>query len=175
MNLDMSINGGGIGGSSGLLDWGSDIARMWGIGMQTGANLANMMRDLKYRSVIEPGEIEAKYMQNENAKMGIQNQYTKEYIRQEANNARLETMGGVYDASKQQSYQGIVETNPQNFQRAMATAPRNSTGTTIPNGMNNAGYTNAQPSAAQTLWRVPPNMNSALNQGMSNQYGNGGA
>lgn len=28
MNLDMSINGGGIGGSSGLLDWGSDIARM---------------------------------------------------------------------------------------------------------------------------------------------------
>ena len=30
MNLDMSIQGGSIGGSSGFLDWGSDIARILG-------------------------------------------------------------------------------------------------------------------------------------------------
>lgn len=36
MSLDMTFNG-SLGGSSGLLDWGSDIARMWGIGMQNGA------------------------------------------------------------------------------------------------------------------------------------------
>ena len=72
MSLDMTFNG-SIGGTTGFLDWGSDIARMWGIGMQNGLGMAHAMRDMQARSLIEPGMLEAKYMQNQLAKEAIQN------------------------------------------------------------------------------------------------------
>ena len=55
MSLDMTFNG-SIGGTTGLLDWGSDIARMWGIGIgiQNGLGMAHAMRDMQARSLIEP-------------------------------------------------------------------------------------------------------------------------
>lgn len=171
MNLDMQVQGGSIGGSSGLLDWGSDIGRSWGVGIQNGINMANAFRDLQYRSMIEPGEIGAKYMQNDLAKQQIQNQYTREYDQARLDNYRHNAMAGVLDYNGYRNGMGGVATQPHQIQQVNSTAPRSTTNTVIPNGVGGGGYTNTSVSRD---WRVSPSVGAALNQGATNSYGNGG-
>lgn len=170
MNLDMQIQGGQIGGSSGFLDWGSDIGRMWGIGMQNGLNMSNAFRDHYYRSMIEPGEIEAKYMQNELAKQRIQNQSTREYDQLMLDNYRHSAPGGVLDYNGARNGVGGVATQPHQIQQVNSIAPRSTTNTVVPNGVSGGGYTN---SSVGYDWRVSPTVSTALHQGTSNSYGKG--
>ena len=165
MSLDMTFNG-SIGGTTGLLDWGSDIARMWGIGMQNGLGMAHAMRDMQARSLIEPGMLEAKYMQNQLAKEAIQNQQNGVFTENRAFNA-LEGLGrGVYDPNQNRSL-APINSDPQQMQQMyqqqqQSVAPRNTTNTVVGNGMNGSGYTNAIPKPVSVTMGVP------------SQYGNNG-
>lgn len=170
MNLDMSIQGGSIGGSSGLLDWGSDIARMWGLGMQQGLGMAHAFRDLEYRSALEPSAIAAGYNNNMLAAQNAQNDYTKAYSLGRALDYAVQPgTGGVNDPNQYRMYSTPVNTNQQLMQRAATVAPRSSTNTVISNGVNNAGHTNASPMYQSGV--VAPAAANAINQGLSNQYG----
>lgn len=165
MSLDMTFNG-SIGGTTGLLDWGSDIARMWGLGMQNGLGMANAMRDMRARSVIEPGMVEAKYLQNELAKEQIQNNYNRVFANNKAWNADFAEADGVYDPYMNKNL-APVNTNPQQMQQMyqqqqQSVAPRNTTNTVVGNGMNGSGYTNAIPKPV------------SVTMGVSSQYGNNG-
>lgn len=144
MGLDMTFNG-RIGGSTGLLDWGSDIARMWGLGMQNGLNLANAMRDQQRRSALEPGEIEARFMQNEAAKEQLQNIYANQFAQNEALNLQQSRLSGLYDPTGQNRYQTPVNTNANQVNQHIANAPRNTTATVVGNGIGGSGHTNSSP------------------------------
>lgn len=170
-NYDMIVTGGGLGGSHGFLDWGSDIARMWGLGMQNGLNMANAMRDAQMRAALDPSYIAATWGQNMVAQQQAQNQYTNAYDQGQADNIRHATATGFYDPRGVLSGQGVVNTNPQAMQMQYSVAPYNSAKTAIPNGLNGSSHTNATPSSnggASTA------VNNALNQGLTNQYGYGG-
>ena len=164
MSLDMTFNG-SIGVTTGLLDWGSDIARMWGIGMQNGLGMAHAMRDMQARSLIEPGMLEAKYMQNQLAKEAIQNQHNGVFTENRAFNAMEAVDRGVYDPN-QNRYMAPINNNPQQmqqlYQQQQSVAPRNTTNTVVGNGMNGSGYTNAIPKPVSVTMGVP------------SQYGNNG-
>lgn len=170
-SLDMTVANGGIGGSSGFLDWGSDIARMWGLGIHNGLNLANAMRDMALRSQLEPGYTEAAWMQNQIAKEQAQNQFTEAYDQNRADMIRHQMAAGVFDPSGQLNGQGVVNTNPQAMQRQISVAPNNMANTAVPNGINNGGYTNALPKPVGVTSQTTAN---ALNLGLTNQYGYGG-
>lgn len=144
MNLDMTIQGGGIGGSSGLLDWGSDIARMWGLGMVNGANMANLYRDLQRRSALEPSAIEAGIMQNQLAQQQTQNAYTQAYDLGRADNVEHSQYGGYLNHNIQ-GYNTPLSQTPTQQQRAVAVAPRGAMQTVIANGLFGAGHSNATP------------------------------
>lgn len=164
MSLDMTFNG-SIGGTTGFLDWGSDIARMWGIGMQNGLGMANAMRDMQARSLIEPGMLEAKYMQNQLAKEAIQNQHNGVFTENRAFNA-MEGLGrGVYDPNQNRSM-APINNNPQQmqqmYQQQQSVAPRNTTNTVVGNGMSGTGFTNAVPKPV------------SVSMGVNSQYGNNG-
>lgn len=171
MSLDMTFNG-NIGGSSGLLDWGGDIGRMWGLGMQNGIAMANALRDLKMRSELEPSYIEGAWMNNQLAKQNAQNQFTKAYDTARADSVEHGYTGGVIDPRGIQSYGGVVNTNPQTFQRSMSVAPRNTTNTVVGNGVGYSGHTNTAGSGGMNTGS--PSMNTALQQGQYSQYGQGG-
>lgn len=164
MSLDMTFNG-SIGGTTGLLDWGSDIARMWGLGMQNGLGMADAMRDMRTRSVIEPGMVEAKYLQNELAKEQIQNNYNRVFANNKAWNADFAEGDGVYDPYMNKNL-APVNTNPQQIAQAQqaqqSAAPRSTTNTVVGNGMNNTGYTNTIPQPV------------SVSIGPASQYGNNG-
>lgn len=173
MNLDMSINGGSIGGTSGFLDWGSSIGRMWGLGMQNGINLAHALRDLEYRGAIEPSQMAAAYNQNRNAAMAYQNAYTRNYNQAEIDAYMRGDAQGLNEFRKQYydggGMWGIPVSN-QDVSQPNTAAPRNVTNTVVPNGMNNAGTTNT--SNAGMTGQLGTNASSAMNK--TNQYGQGG-
>lgn len=170
MNLDMSIQGGGLGGSSGLLDWGSDIARMWGLGMQQGLGMAHSFRDMTYRSALEPSAIAAGYNNNMLAAQQAQNNYSQAFARGQALDTAMQPgTGGVYAPNQYRAYNAPVNTGQQQMQRAVSVAPHNGANTVITNGMNKSGYTNATPGYQSSA--VSPAASNALMQGFSNPYG----
>lgn len=172
MSLDMTFNG-SIGGSAGLLDWGSDIARMWGIGMQNGAQLATMLRDLNMRSQLEPSYIDAARRQNE----------------LQGFNAGVNQVKAFDDATAYINSRGPIKENditvqgiwhPYNqpagsyadgVQRQNAVAPRSTQNTVVGNGISNSGHTNT---AGGMSGGASPSMTASLQQGQYNQYGQGG-
>lgn len=170
-NYDMIIPGGGLGGSHGFLDWGSDIARMWGLGMQNGLNMANAMRDAQMRAALDPSYIAATWGQNMVAQQQAQNQYTNAYDQGQADNIRHSTAAGFFDPRGVLNGQGVVNTSPQAMQAQYSVAPYNSSKTAIPNGLNQSGHTNATPSSTGA---ASTSVSTALNQGLTNQYGYGG-
>lgn len=165
MSLDMTFNG-SLGGSSGLLDWGSDIARMWGIGMQNGAQFAHMMRDLNMRSQLEPSYIDAARRNNElnafNAGMNQMKAYDQAVGYVNARGPLKENdivIDGIWNPHNQPS--------SNNFQNQRSVAPRSTTNTVIGNGVNNSGHTNT---VGHSMGGSSPSVSQALQYGKFNQY-----
>lgn len=78
MSYDMTGNW-GFGGSSGLLDWGSDIARMWGIGMSTGMKTSQAMDDYRAQQLLNPLRLERELMDDRVKRERMQAAYTPLY------------------------------------------------------------------------------------------------
>lgn len=171
MNLDMAVNGGSIGGSSGFLDWGSSIARMWGLGMQNGINMAHALRDLEYRGQIEPSQMAAAYNQNRNAAMAYQNAYTQNLNQAEHDAYMRGGTTAMDDLAKQFGHKmwGLPVRN-QDVTQPNTAAPRNTTNTVVPNGVSNSGTTNTSNMGASN--QLGTNASVSLNN--TNQYGQGG-
>lgn len=174
----MDLANGGIGGPNGLLGWGGDIARMWGLGMQNGLNMANALRDAQMRAALDPSYIAAVWGQNMAAQQQAQNSYTRAYDQGRLDNILHSTAGSVYNPANALSGQAPIETNPwqmppQNTQQSTQQtnpAPRNTSNTVTPNGLNSSGYTNSTQATVNTPSQT---VNTALRQGLSNQYGYG--
>lgn len=171
MSLDMTFNG-SLGNSSGLLGWGSDIGRMWGIGMNNGIQMAHALRDLELRSKLEPSYIEGAYMNNQHAKLKTAMDYAKDHEYAAALNKAIVQKGGTFDPNKSISYGTPVNTTPQQFQRQNTVAPRNTTNTVVGNGVGGSGHTNTAGSWGMNTGS--PSMNTTLQQGYYSQYGQGG-
>lgn len=69
----------GFGGSSGLLDWGSDIARMWGMGMATGMKTSEAMDAYRANQVMNPLRLERELMDDQLKREQMQAAYTPTY------------------------------------------------------------------------------------------------
>lgn len=174
----MDLANGGIGGPSGLLGWGGDIARMWGLGMQNGLNMANALRDAQMRATLDPSYTAAVWGQNKVAQQQAQNSYTRAYDQGRLDNITHSTAGGMFNPANAWTGQAPIDTNPwqipsqpmqQNMQQTNP-APRNTSNTVTPNGLNSSGYTNS----TQTTTNTPSQaVNTALRQGLANQYGYG--
>ena len=78
MSFDMTGNW-GFGGSSGLLDWGSDIARMWGMGMATGMKTSEAMDAYRANQVMNPLRLERELMDDQLKREQMQAAYTPTY------------------------------------------------------------------------------------------------
>lgn len=69
----------GFGGSSGVLDWGSDIARMWGLGMATGMKTSQAMDDYRHSQLMNPRRLERELMDDQIRREQMQAAYTPMY------------------------------------------------------------------------------------------------
>ena len=78
MSFDMTGNW-GFGGSSGLLDWGSDIARMWGMGMATGMKTSEAMDAYRANQILNPLRLERELMEDKLKREQMQAAYTPVY------------------------------------------------------------------------------------------------
>ena len=78
MSFDMTGNW-GFGGSSGLLDWGSDIARMWGMGMATGMKTSEAMDAYRANQILNPLRLERELMEDKLKREQLQAAYTPVY------------------------------------------------------------------------------------------------
>lgn len=78
MAFDMTGNW-GFGGSSGLLDWGSDIARMWGMGMATGMKTSEAMDAYRANQIMNPLRLERELMEDKVKREQLQADYTPLY------------------------------------------------------------------------------------------------
>lgn len=74
----------GFGGSSGLLDWGSDIARQWGLGLSTGLEASAALDDYRYRQMSNPLRLERELMEDQLKREQLQNTYTDAYYKNQA-------------------------------------------------------------------------------------------
>lgn len=78
MAFDMTGNW-GFGGSTGLLDWGSDIARMWGMGMATGMKTSEAMDAYRANQLMNPRRLERELMDDQLKREEMQAAYTPLY------------------------------------------------------------------------------------------------